>query len=77
MPVFLLVPQPLRIDLQGVGKIAKEAMGEVLSAELAGMNSVAAPTKVAPRPMTIANAGTRFGHELPAHSVTVIRLKTR
>jgi len=70
-------PQPLKIDLQGVQKIAGEAKGEVLSAELAGMNSVAEPMKIAPKPITITNAGTSFTHELPAHSVTVIRLKTR
>jgi len=70
-------PQLLKIDLQGVQTIAKEVKGEVLSAELAGMNSVAEPTKVAPKPITITNAGTSFTHELPAHSVTVIRLKTR
>jgi len=41
------------------------------------MNSVAEPTKVAPKPITITNAGISFTHELPAHSVTVLRLKTR
>ncbi len=70
-------PQTLKIDLQGVQRIAKEAKGEVLTAELAGMNSVAEPTKVAPNPITITDAGTSFTHEFPAHSVTVLRLKTR
>jgi alpha-N-arabinofuranosidase len=70
-------PQPLEIAVQGMSRIAKQARGEVLSADLAAMNSVADPMKVAPKAVTIANAGTRFTHELPAHSVTVIRLKTR
>jgi alpha-N-arabinofuranosidase len=70
-------PQPLKVNLQGVQKIAKEAKGEVLAGEPAGMNSVAEPTRFAPKPITITNAGTSFTHELPAHSVTVLRLKTR
>lgn len=70
-------PQPLKIELQGVPKIAKQAKGEVLSADPAAMNSVAEPMKVAPKAITITNAGTQFTHELPAHSVTVLRLKTR
>jgi alpha-N-arabinofuranosidase len=70
-------PQLLEIELQGVQKIAKEAKGEVLAAEPGAMNSVAEPTKVAPKPIAITNAGTSFTHELPAHSVTVLRLKTR
>ena len=71
------VPQMLEINLEGVARISKEAKGEVLSGELAGMNSVSEPTKVAPKAITISNAGTQFTHELPAYSVTVLRLKTR
>ena len=71
------VPQSLEINLEGARKIMKEAKGEVLSGETAGMNSVAEPAKVAPRPITITNAGTSFMHELPAYSVTVLRLKTQ
>lgn len=41
------------------------------------MNSVAEPTKVAPKAITITNAGPSFTYELPAYSVTVLRLKTR
>jgi alpha-L-arabinofuranosidase len=45
--------------------------------KLADMNSVAEPAKVAPKPITLTSAGISFIHELPAHSVTVLRLKTR
>ena len=69
--------QPLKVNLLGVDRVAKEARGEVLSAELGAMNSVAEPTKVAPRLFAINDAGTSFTQELPAHSVTVLRLKTR
>jgi len=70
-------PQPLDIDVQGVPMVAPTASGQLLTADLAAMNSVAEPTKVSPKSFTITNAGTRFRHELPGHSVTVIRLKTR
>lgn len=69
--------QPLEIALQGVRKVAQSAKGEVLTAESGAMNSVTEPMRVAPKAIAIGNAGTRFTHELPAHSVTVIRLRTR
>ncbi|HEY2384986.1 MAG TPA: alpha-L-arabinofuranosidase C-terminal domain-containing protein, partial [Terriglobia bacterium] len=70
-------PQPLQIDLQGVSTIKKDAAGEMITGTLADVNTVAEPMKVVPKPITIKNAGTSFAHELPAHSVSVIRLKTR
>jgi alpha-N-arabinofuranosidase len=69
--------QPLQIELDGVQTIKKEAHGEMLTGELGAVNTVAEPKKVVPQPITITNAGPKFSHELPAHSVSVIRLKTR
>ena len=69
--------QPLRIAIQGVPAIKKDATGEVLTGALTDVNTVAEPTKVVPAPISIHDAGTTFTHELPAHSVSVIRLKTR
>jgi alpha-N-arabinofuranosidase len=69
--------QPLQIDLQGVPAVRKDAAGEVITGALDDINTVSAPTKVVPKPLSIKNADTRFLHELPAHSVSVIRLKTR
>jgi alpha-N-arabinofuranosidase len=70
-------PQQLNIDLKGVQSVEPKANGQVLTAELGAMNSISEPTKVAPKPFTITSAGPRFGHELPGHSVSVIRLKTK
>jgi alpha-N-arabinofuranosidase len=70
-------PQPVDIDVQGVPTVAQTASGQVLTADLAAMNSIAEPTKVSPKPFTINNAGAKFKHELPGHSVSVIRLKTK
>jgi alpha-L-arabinofuranosidase len=69
--------QPLRIDLQGVKTIRSDATGEVLTGEPAAINTVAEPRKVTPRAIAISNAAPAFVHDLPAHSVTVIRLRTR
>ena len=70
-------PQPVRIDIQGVQTIKKDARGEVITGEPGGINTVAEPMKIVPQPVVIKDAGTKFSHELPALSVSVIRLKTR
>jgi hypothetical protein len=71
-------PQPLNIALQGVTAVAPNASGQVLTAaELGAMNSIAEPNKVSPQPLVISNAGPKFAHELPGHSVSVIRLKMK
>lgn len=69
--------QTLRVDLRGVKTVRSQATGEVLTGELTTVNTVAEPKKVVPTPIAIANAAPSFTHELPAHSVSVIRLKTR
>jgi alpha-N-arabinofuranosidase len=69
--------QLLQIDLRGVQTIKKDAAGEVITGELGAINTVDEPDKVVPRPITIKDAGTKFNHQLPMHSVSVIRLKTR
>ena len=69
--------QLLQIDLQGVSTIKKDATGEMITGELGAINTVDEPVRVVPQPITIKNAGTKFYHELPMHSVSVIRLKTR
>jgi len=72
-------PQPLNIELRGLTTaVAPSASGQVLTAaELGAMNSIAEPTKVSPQPLTINNAGQKFAHELPGHSVSVIRLRMK
>jgi alpha-N-arabinofuranosidase len=70
-------PQSLEIDLRGAGMVKKDAAGEMITGALGDANTVAEPMKVVPKPVTIRNAGPAFVHELPAHSVSLIRLKTR
>jgi hypothetical protein len=69
--------QPLQIDLRGAGAVRNEAAGEMITGQLGDVNTVAEPLKVVPKAFTIKNAAPSFTHELPAHSVSVIRLKTR
>ena len=67
----------LQINLEGVANIRKDATGEMITGELGAINTVAEPLKVVPKPITISNAGTKFTNELPAHSISVLRLKTK
>ena len=69
--------QPLRIDLQGVSRVDSKAGGEMITGELGGVNTVAAPRKVVPTAVAISNAAPMFVYDMPPHSVSVIRLKTR
>jgi len=69
--------QSARIALKGVSTVKPEASGEMLTGELTAINTVAEPMKVTPTPLRITNAAADFPHVLPAHSVTVLRLKTR
>jgi alpha-N-arabinofuranosidase len=71
------VAQPLQINLEGVSTIRAEARGEMLTGELGGINTVAEPTKLAPKPLSIRNAGKNFSYPLPALSVSWLRLRTR
>ena len=69
-------PQEFQIDLQGVQTV-KAAGGQVLSGEMDDSNTLQAPDKVAPKPVTIASTGTAFDHEFPPRSITVVRFQTR
>jgi alpha-L-arabinofuranosidase len=71
------IPQMLQIHLQGISGVRKEAAGEVITGALSDVNTVNEPMKIVPKPVMIKDAGTDFVHELPAHSVSVIRLKTK
>jgi alpha-L-arabinofuranosidase len=74
---FTPAPQGLTIHLQGARTVESQATGVVLSAGLGDTNTVDEPHKVVPRKLTISDAAATFGHDFPAHSVTVLRIKTR
>ncbi len=68
---------PVEIHLEGAKKISKEATAVVLTGEPTDMNSVATPETISPHTVSISNAAKQFVHELPAHSVSVLRFKSR
>jgi alpha-N-arabinofuranosidase len=69
--------QMLQINLEGVANIRKDASGEIITGDLGAINTVTEPMNVVPKPISIGNASTKFTHELPARSVSVLRLKTK
>jgi len=69
--------QPVQIDLQGVPTVKKDVTGQMITGELGGINTVAEPLKLVPKPVNISVSAPKFAHELPAHSVSVLRVKTK
>ncbi len=70
-------PQTLNLNFAGAPRIRKTARGEVLTGQLSDINTVAQPTKVAPRLVEIRRAAPKFAAEIPPHSVSVLRFQTR
>jgi len=68
--------QSLQIDLKGINKLEPSVVGEQMSGEPGDVNTIAEPTKVAPRKIQFTMPGNPFSHEFPAHSVTVLRFKS-
>ena len=67
--------QALTIDLQGVSKVSKTAVVDLITGGADDVNTIAEPTKVAPKRMMISYAAPSFVQEFPAYSVSVIRIK--
>ncbi len=64
----------VQFNLKGVTTVSSAATGEEMSGGPEDVNTIAEPTKLAPKPVQISDAGPTFTHELPAHSVSVIKL---
>jgi alpha-N-arabinofuranosidase len=69
-------PQQVEISLEGVHGVGSTARMEVLTGGLTDVNSIANPTKVAPKSSNI-DASEKLVREFPANSVTVIRFSTK
>jgi alpha-L-arabinofuranosidase len=75
-----LSAQPINAELNiaGAGKLGPTARVTVLSSgRLNDNNSLTDPIKVTPLTTTRPAEGGKFSHEFPAHSLTVLRVKTR
>jgi alpha-N-arabinofuranosidase len=68
--------RPLRVDLSGEKKISEKAIKTVLTGDLTAVNNFGRPVSVAPETSSMMVSGS-FAYEAPAHSLTVIRIKTR
>jgi alpha-N-arabinofuranosidase len=70
--------KPATFDLAVVGLAAKGAVGEVLTADtIDAINTFEKPEAVKPRPYRAATRGGKLHLELPARSVTVLRVLDR
>lgn len=70
------VNQHLEVDLQGLQAV-RGATGEIITGDPNDVNTIAEPTKVAPKPLMLTVSGPKFTQQFPANSVSVIRIKTR
>jgi alpha-L-arabinofuranosidase len=70
--------QVAEIKLRGAGEVENTAALTVLtSASPTDENSLDRPTKVAPVTRSVAVSGPTFCHTFPAHSISVLRVKTK
>ncbi|HEY3284201.1 MAG TPA: alpha-L-arabinofuranosidase C-terminal domain-containing protein [Armatimonadota bacterium] len=65
----------LAVNLRGAGRVEPSATVIVLSGEPEAVNSLEEPRKVAPRQAAVSGVGPSFSHNLPPHSLTVLRVK--
>jgi alpha-L-arabinofuranosidase len=72
-----LTPRAIKINLEGVKSVGKDAQIEVLRGDPTDVNTVDDPTKLSPKKMLIDNASANFTHLFPPHSLTVFRLKAQ
>jgi alpha-L-arabinofuranosidase len=65
-----------QIDLRGVGRVSPVATRTVLTGDIRAENTLQHPAIVTPTSAEF-KVGPSFATEIPAHSLTVIRIKTR
>lgn len=71
-------PTQTAIDLKGIRRLPGKAQMIVLtSGSPADENSLTEPRKVAPKREDVTIAGTKFTHEFPGNSFTVLRITTK
>lgn len=70
-------PQVLSISLDGVRAVAGTAATEVMAAGTEETNTIDEPTAVVPVDGEITGVKPEFDYEMPAHSIVVLKLKTK
>ncbi|MGD0443898.1 MAG: alpha-L-arabinofuranosidase C-terminal domain-containing protein [Edaphobacter sp.] len=72
------VPQPVEVELTGVGSVANTATLVTLTgASLAETNTIAAPTRIVPVETPLKIAGLKFDHTIPPYSIQIIELHAK
>ena len=72
------IPQPLTLQLKGIGEVAKNAKVLTLSAKTpAATNTISNPTSIVPVESSINNAGASFSHPIAPYTIEIIELKTK
>ncbi|MGP8235735.1 MAG: alpha-L-arabinofuranosidase C-terminal domain-containing protein [Limisphaerales bacterium] len=69
--------RPVEFSLEGVTSVAGTATCQEMSGDPSDVNTIEEPRKVAPKTTQLSGIGATFTHELPAHSVSVIKLNAR
>jgi alpha-L-arabinofuranosidase len=64
------------INVSGIARVEQSATAIVLTGDPEGVNTLSDPQRIAPREETVNDASTSFHRRLPAHSFTILRLKT-
>jgi alpha-L-arabinofuranosidase len=71
-------PIPAELSFDGLKSVgAKAELTLLTSAQLNDNNSLQNPTNVVPKVSEITIADTKFTHEFPANSLTVLRVKAK
>ena len=70
-------PVAATLNLRGAGQVKSGALSVLTSGNLSDNNSLDEPMRVSPVESRLHEVAPGFAHEFPAHSLSVLRLKTR
>jgi alpha-L-arabinofuranosidase len=71
------MPVDMAINLDGVNDVESEATAIMLAGEPGDVNTLDEPRKIAPREEAVTNVSKSFRRTFPAHSFTILRVKTK
>ena len=71
---FSSADKTLGLNLPGAKDVKSTAQAFTIAGEPDDVNTIDAPTRIAPKAITITGVSDRFTHTFPAHSVTVVRV---
>ena len=69
-------PVATNVNLRGVSSVEPTGTALVLAGDPTAVNTLDEPRRVAPKRETVTQTSASFRHTFPAHSLTILRLKT-